>query len=110
MHWDDEDSGNINRKHDPVPDGNYDRNTRINFCCRSDGNVNEPMLLPPNKAFALYRYDGTCQKVLGMHNPVQLFVHFDDEDSRNANSCSGNHPDGPCNRNHELYFCYYRPR
>ena len=53
------------------------------------------MLLPPNKAFALYRYDGACQKVLGMRDPVQLFVHFDDEDSRNANSCSGNRPDGP---------------
>ena len=48
IHWDDENSDNINRKHDPVPDGNYDCNTRINFCCRSDGNVNEPMLLLPN--------------------------------------------------------------
>ena len=68
------------------------------------------MLLPPKKAFALYRFGGTCQKVLGMHDPVQLFVHFDDEDSRNANSCSGNRPDGPCNRNHELNLCYYSPR
>lgn len=98
IHWDDEDN-NINGKQYPIPDGNYDRNTGINYCCRSDGNITEPMLLPPNKAFALYRYDGACQKVLGMRDPVQLFVHFDDEDSRNANSCSGNHPDGPSNRN-----------
>ena len=47
IHWDDEDSGNINGKQDPIPDGNYDRNTRIYYCCRGDGDVNEPMLLPP---------------------------------------------------------------
>ena len=109
IHWDNEDSNNINAKQDPIPDGNYDCNTRIYYCCRSDGNVNKPMLLPPKKVFALYRFGGTCQKVLGMRDPVQLLVHFDDEDSRNANSCSGNRPDGPCNRNHELYLCYYNP-
>ena len=42
--------------------------------------------------------------VLGMCDLAQLFVHFDDADSRNINSCSGNRPEGPCNHNHEFYF------
>ena len=33
-----------------------------------------------------------------------FFIHFDDEDSCNANLCSGNRPQGPCNHNHELYI------
>ena len=109
IHWDDEDNNNDNNLMNPVPSGRYDRNTEIDFCCRSDGNHNTPMTLPPTEPFALYRYEGRCQKVNGMNNPIELFVHYDDEDSNNANRCSGNHPGGSCIRNHELYFCYYTP-
>ena len=109
LHWDDEDSSNANGLHHPLPDGSYGRNTLVHFCCRSDGNVNEAIVLPTGRAFILYRYGGTCQKVRGMRDPVQLFLHFDDEDSNNANHCSGNHPDGACGRNHELHLCYYTP-
>ena len=109
IHWDDEDNNNINNKMDPVPSGRYDRNTEIDFCCRSDGSHDNGMLLPPTQSFVLYRYQGRCQKVLGMNNPRELFLHFDDEDDNNANRCSGNRPDGPCIRNHELHFCHYTP-
>ena len=109
IHWDDEDSNNNNNLMNPVPSGRYDRNTEIDFCCRSDGNHDSPMILPPTEPFALYRYGERCQKVLGMNNPIELFLHYDDEDSNNANRCSGNHPGGSCIRNHELYFCYYTP-
>ena len=110
MHWDDEDSNNENRLMNPVPSGQYDWNTQIDFCCRSDGNQNDPMRLPPTEPFALYRYEGRCQKVLGMNDPIELFVYFDDEDTNNGNACQGNHPGGSCIRNHELYYCYYTPR
>lgn len=109
--WDDEDSNNRNSYQTPIPDGVYGRNTEIYFCCRSDGNHNDKVILPPTEAFVLYRYDGACQKVMGMNDPVELKVHFDDEDSNNSNSCSGKYPDG-CgagSRNHDLYFCYYGP-
>lgn len=105
--WDDEDYTNDNSRQGRIPDGVYGRTTRINFCCRSDGNPKEGMLLPTNEAFVLYRFGGTCQRVLGMKYPVQLFVHFDDENGYNGNSCHGRHPDGPCGSNHEIYFCYY---
>ena len=111
IHWDDEDSNNDNSEMQPIPSGVYDRDTEINFCCRSDGRHDSPITLPPTQPFALYRYEGKCQKVRGMNNPIELFVHYDDEDSNNGNQCSGNHPlaRGSCNRDHELYFCYYEP-
>ena len=111
IHWDDEDRHNDNALQNPIPDGRYDINTQIQYCCRSDGNHDDPMRLPPTQPFALYRYDGRCQRVHGINDPIALFLHFDDENTRNDNACSGNHPDGACvhNGNQELYRCYYSP-
>ena len=105
--WDDEDSSNRNSQQDPIPDGSYGSNTLIQYCCRRDGSVSVGMVLPTAQPFVLYRYGGTCQTVTGM-TVRQLYLHFDDEDSRNNNYCSGTHPDdSSCGRNHDLYFCYY---
>ena len=108
-HWDDEDSGNRNAIQGILPDGSYNRNTRTNYCCRSDGNPGTEVLLPPTRPFVLYRYQGICQRVKGM-NSQSLYIHFDDENSRNANGCGGQYPDGSCSRNSELHLCYYTPR
>ncbi len=108
-YWDDEDSNNENSYQGILPDGSYDSNTRTEYCCRSDGSPNIEVLLPPTRPFVLYRYQGVCQKVKGM-SVRELFIHFDDEDSRNANSCGGQHPEGSCGRNSELHLCYYTPR
>lgn len=106
--WDDEDDNNVNSRQGSIPDGEYDTNTRIHYCCRSDGSTSVGMRLPTSQPFILYRYGGTCQQVRGM-TVKQLHVHFDDEDSNgNDNSCSGSHPDdSSCDRDHDLYFCYY---
>ena len=105
--WDDEDSRNANGYSGILPDGTYGRNTLIQYCCRTDGNPSNHIILPTNTPFVLYRYGGVCQKVRGMNNPTYLSIHFDDEDSRNANSCQGSYPDGACGRNHDVNFCYY---
>ena len=106
-YWDDEDSNNQNSKQDPVPDGDYDSDTRVQYCCRSDGSASVGIELPISQPFILYRFGGTCQTVNGMTVRV-LHVHFDDEDSNNINSCSGNHPDDTsCDGDHDMYFCYY---
>ena len=107
IYWDDEDSRNTNSKQDPLPDGYYGSDTRVYYCCRSDGSTSVGMSLPTSQPFVLYRYGGTCQTVSGM-TVRELFVYFDDEDSSNANSCSGSHPEaGSCDSNHDIYFCYY---
>ena len=110
IYWDDEDNGNDNAIMEPVPSGHYTINTKINFCCRSDGNHNTPITLPPTEPFALYRYHGRCQAVRGMNTPMELFMHTDDEDSNNDNYCRGSHPDASCNNNQKLYYCYYTPQ
>ena len=108
IYWDDEDGDDsCNAYQNPVPDGKYDGNTKIQYCCRSDGDPGEGMLLPTTEDFFLYRYDGVCQKVLGINDPVQFKLYFDDEDDDNDDSCSGNHPDSDCGGNHDIYFCYY---
>ncbi len=93
----------------PVPDGYYNRNTKTEYCCRSNGSPYTEVILPPTKPFVLYRYQGVCQKVKGM-TARQLYIHFDDEDRQNKNKCGGNRPDGSCSRNHDIYSCYYTPR
>ena len=105
--WDDEDAFNSNSKQDPVPDGNYGSNTRIQYCCRSDGSTSVGIELPTSQPFILYRYGGTCQTVNGM-TVRQFHIHFDDQDFDNSNSCSGSYPDdSSCDSNHDMYVCYY---
>lgn len=111
IYWDDEDRKNSNKLQHPIPDGEYGSNTRIQYCCRSDGSANGEIMLPPTRAFILYRYNGVCQKVRCM-TTRQLKLHYDDEDSNNNNSCSGHHPDdSACSgRNHDIYMCHYSPK
>lgn len=52
-----------------LPDGIYDNNTRMEFCCRNDGGVNEPIILPTSSPFVLYKRADTsdCQRVKGLY-------------------------------------------
>ena len=109
IYWDDEDDNNQNSLMHPVPSGRYGDNTEIDFCCRNDGDHNTLITLPPAEPFTLYRYYGHCQRVRGMNEPIQLYVHSDDEDNGNRNGCTGNHPDASCNNNQKLHYCYYTP-
>ena len=105
--WDDEDKRNGNRKLGTLPDGKYDRNTEIRFCCRSDGHASNPAHLPTQHPFILYKYQRQCQKVTGMKSK-ELRVYWDDEDDRgNISVCSGEVPSGKCGRNQAILYCYY---
>ena len=106
IYWDDENSHNENKRWGTLPDGRYDRNTLVEYCCRSDGNPQSPIALPTHKPFILYRYGGRCQKVEGMYYS-KLYIRWDDENHRNRDKCGGHHPDATCKRNQTLNFCYY---
>eukprot|EP00118_Oscarella_pearsei_P028812 m.2993 g.2993 ORF g.2993 m.2993 type:complete len:244 (+) comp9001_c0_seq1:343-1074(+) len=107
--WDDEDSNNANSHGGHMPDGHYDRNTVIDFCCRKDGATENPITLPTNKPFILLAASNLCQHVKGMHVQRQWFK-WDDEDSNNSNHVSGVAPYSAGGRNHRIYFCYYHKR
>ena len=46
-----------------LPAGEYGANTKINFCCRSDGKYYKPITLPVTAAFYLFKHAKHCQKV-----------------------------------------------
>ena len=109
LYWDDEDTRNDNSKYGELPDGFYGTNTRIYYCCRSDGSVTSPITLPTSHPFVLYRFGTyTCQAVQGMTSR-KVNIYYDDEDYNNINSCSGAYPHNPgCSKkNHHVHMCYY---
>ncbi|KAL4224310.1 hypothetical protein ACF0H5_017765 [Mactra antiquata] len=109
IYWDNEDSDTSNGHGGSVPDGDYDANTKIYFCCRNDASPHESIFLPTDRPFVLSRYSNTCQAVHGM-KLTNVFVRWDDEDTLNSSGSGGMHPSdtgGP--DNHLLHFCHYAP-
>jgi hypothetical protein len=106
--WDDEDHDNRNSAGGTLPDGTYDKNTKMGFCCRTDGNPDRAILLPTSKPFILVAATNRCQKVRGMSTYPQWF-RWDDEDNDNIDSRSGKAPyDTGGSKDHKLHFCYYK--
>eukprot|EP00058_Branchiostoma_floridae_P028488 XP_002613979.1 hypothetical protein BRAFLDRAFT_67440 [Branchiostoma floridae] len=107
LFWDDEDDNNANRRSGVVPDGTYNHNTLIWYCCRNDGSANTRIPLPSRKPFYLFRFRQGCQKVLRM-NVREEYFRWDDEDDDNINYRRGAHPyDTGGSRDHKLHYCYY---
>ncbi|KAK3585067.1 hypothetical protein CHS0354_004251 [Potamilus streckersoni] len=76
---DDEDTMNQNSLGGYLPDGVYDTNTEIRYCCRSDGNAFDPIVLPIDGPFYLFRYKQGCQRVRDM-DVTEEYLLFDDDD------------------------------
>ncbi|XP_069113150.1 uncharacterized protein [Argopecten irradians] len=94
-----------------VPDGEYKKNTGFYFCCRSDGDIDVPIVLPKEKPFALFMADKAddCQTVRGMSYKKQFFV-FDDENVGVRRKKEGAIPEiKDCDNNTMIYFCFYTP-
>ena len=108
IRWDDEDSSNANRKSGSLPDGTYDGDTYMKYCCRSDGSTYTAIDLPTHKPFYLFRYSATrCQQVKNMRVTEEWF-YWDDEDSSNNDRKEGAHPkDTGDADDHKIHYCYY---
>ncbi|XP_066302640.1 uncharacterized protein [Branchiostoma lanceolatum] len=107
LKWDDEDTSNGNIVSGVLPDGMYNRDTEIEYCCRNDGNANTEIALPTLKPFYLFRFTSGCQKVKDMSVREEWFW-WDDENFRNANENHGAHPyDDGGRKNHRVHYCYY---
>ena len=108
LFWDDEDTWNTNDAGGSLPDGVYNRNTKIYYCCRNDSNHETPILLPFTDPFYLIRIGGKCQEVFGM-NVIDGWLQWDDENFRNRDSRGppgGLYPDTRI-PDHRVHFCYY---
>ncbi|OWF50336.1 uncharacterized protein LOC110450530 [Mizuhopecten yessoensis] len=94
-----------------VPDGEYHRNTGFYFCCRSDGDLDVPIVLPKELPFSLFMASKAddCQTVRGMSYKKEFFV-FDDENVDVHMKKEGAIPElKDCDNNTMIYFCFYTP-
>lgn len=105
--WDDENYKNINDQGGTLPDGKYDKDTSIYYCCSTDGDKFKPIPLPLISPFYLMAFNTSeCQRVQGAI-ATEEYIAFDSEDNNNQNACNGSYPFGPGGRNHRVYYCYY---
>lgn len=109
--WDDKDFRNKNKHKGQLPDGKYDKNTMINFCCRSDNaSPTNPIQLPIEKPFVLYRHGRECQEVVDMR-VVEDYILWNDEFSFNKDDAGGSFPDDDGGKKkHKLHYCHYSPK
>lgn len=94
IRWDDEDNKNQNRKMGTVPDGYYDLNTKIYFCCRHDDSSYRLQGLPKCAQMILMRYKGACFTNANYSLPRTGFLQWDTENNNNIDRRVGAYPDG----------------
>lgn len=109
VYWDDLDGEkNSNDKDGTLPNGTYDRNTRIEFCCRTDGNKDNPILLPSERPFFLLAYESPkCQMVKWVTASPE-WIYYDTEEERNADDRGGAFPYHAGVKHPTIYYCYYQ--
>ena len=107
--WDDDDKGhNLNDEGGTLPGGVYDHNTEIRFCCRTDGNKRDPILLPSKTPFFLLAYGSAkCQMVKWAIASLE-WIFFDTKDDQNTDKAVGEYPFEAGITHPTIYYCYYR--
>ncbi|XP_068708333.1 uncharacterized protein [Montipora foliosa] len=109
--WDDENKDNKNSKRGELPEGLFNEDTKIFFCCSTSGSSGKEITLPNKSPFLLFAYESIlCQKVKGM-NVITEFIKFDDEDRGNIDYEGGEYPYGihRDEKDHMFFLCYYTP-
>jgi len=108
VYWDDDDNWNLNDEFGTLPSGFYDRDTHIEFCCRTDGQKNAPILLPSKTVFFLLTYGSRkCQMVKWTIATLE-WIYYDTEDNSNADDRGGAYPYNASKKHPTIYYCYYR--
>lgn len=108
--WHDEDDKNINEKGGTLPDGVYDKNTLIKFCCRTDGDKLKPIPLPLISPFYLKAFNTSeCQRVEGAIS-TEEYIRYDNEDDDNQDRQNGSYPYGAGIHKHKIAYCYYESK
>ena len=107
VNWDDEDDNNDNVVSGSVPNCLVGSNSRLYYCCRSDGPISTPISLPTGIPFYLLQKSSAgCQRVAGLRDRHD-WVYTDDEDNNNDNAKVGNVPYVTGTTNYKVNYCYY---
>ena len=110
--WDDEDDNNHDSLTGSLPDGEYTHDTKIYFCCRTDGHATNAIVLPTDSPFVLFKSNThQCQYVKEMKVTSEYF-YWDNEDDQHPNTdIRGQAPyakeEGLNDADIRLDYCYY---
>lgn len=108
VYWDDDNSKKGNSEGGTLPGGRYNANTRIYFCCKTDGNKTHAVLLPSESPFYLLAYKSAkCQMVKWAVANLE-WIYYDTEHSNNKDYVKDAYPHEAGKKHPTIYYCYYR--
>ena len=94
VRWDDEDYKNKNEKGGSLPDGSYDKDTLIYYCCQTAGHWYNSIELPVSRPFYLLTSNSNtypkCQMVKWAFSYLEYII-FDTNDQKNGDDETGEH-------------------
>ena len=111
--WDDEDApgnNNNNRKYGTLPEGTYDQDTKIYYCCNDQGQWKDAIELPVDKPFYLLPYNSdNCQRVKGAISLLDYIVYHTEDTNNQDDFSQGPHvfADTMTKGLPKIYYCYY---
>ena len=92
--WDDETLRNVNSHSGTLPDGEYNSNTKIKYCCQNMGKWFNPIDLPIRNPFYLLPHNSStlpqCQLVKWTKTWLE-YIDYDTEDIKSVDTFSGDH-------------------
>lgn len=109
VYWDDDDSvTNANSKGGVLPGGKYNKNTKIYFCCKTNGSKTSAILLPSKSPFYLLAYKSAkCQMVIWTVGNLE-WIYFDTAHRNNKDKGKQAYPHEAGKQHPTIYYCYYR--
>ena len=106
--FDDENHKNQNKMGGTLPDGIYNKDTNISYCCRTDGDKFKPITLPVKNPFYLLAYNTSeCQKVNGAI-ATKEYIRYHNQDTDNRDEMHGTYPRVQGKVNMTIAYCYYQ--
>ena len=98
----------MNSESGTLPDGEYDTDTEIDFCCSTDGNKDKPVVLPTKEPFYLLAYKfPRCQMVKWAVSTLE-WIYYDTQHRRNFDDREGAYPYNAATDHPTIYYCHYR--
>ena len=94
--WDDEDKDNNNEKKGTLPDGTYNKDTTIKYCCQDKGHWYNAVQLPVDRPFYLLPHNSAsfknpkCQLVKWAMSWSE-YIKYDTNDWVNSDELKGSH-------------------
>lgn len=107
VYWTDDKQYQLTDKDGFLPQGSYRTSTQIRFCCRTDGDKDDPILLPTQSPFFLLAYESAkCQMVKWAVASLEWIYYYTrnvEDDQRN-----GSYPYNGGTMHPTIYYCYYQ--